>query len=922
MDSKSDQNNSESSPEQADQRSEDGLLGRRDYLRLGAAAVGIVGAGAGSTLASAAGSAERNGIQFGNVVNAVDDLGVSEGDRVDGVLEDVAAKGDTLVQFPPGVYLVGSDVVVDADNFGVESTTQNRADVVFRAVKGRDPTMFQAGSDPEGFYVGYVSLDRRDEWESSMSLLRGNFAGKMYVKNVEMTGWAPESRDSIAKFNVRAGGEALIDGVKQKGPITYGSYPDGQTIAFFNGSGTDGSVTYRNLELHGSSESGIYAGKAYGPVRVEDSYFKNCAHSAVRVTGENSWIKNTTIVMDIDDIHPKSRVTRDDGDVPKLNRGIWAQSARFERTGPLIEDCEIVVENTGNGIAGILNSGDTGGVRVRNTRMEVNDDDVFPVLVQGERSDRAGRPYEAEFDGLSMTGTCNGRPAITIRDRDGSSIANSCIQMPNTDGIEFDGTSNGTIADTNVNVGGRATIFDGADVETTNLTSNDSCPVPNPDTWNGSDSTDDSTSDGTDGSTSDGTDGTTTDGTGTSGNRIVVAQVKEGAVVRYDITASDSLDSGTYATEDTSGDSVSGRVGRLRGVDDYYIDGYVTDFEGENSGYANVYFADEGVELDVDNYVLNNPEDLREADPAVLGQNVITVESDDEHASGFEFEASGDVVPGATGDGATVSDGTVSGSTVNLSAFHFTGSVSNIAVTDPQNVTVTVNGSTVSSDNLLTIGDSTDGGSTDGGSTDGGSTDGGSTDGGSTDGGSTDGGSTDDGSTDGGELPNTISIVGTGTVTNYDFTVSGDIAAASGSENDVADNISASSAEGAIESGTHAYNFSGDLTDLSTTGSVEVYLNGELVEDAASSTDQNLVVFDGSVDEEISSYRFAVTGEVTPSPEHSTAPSAEWDVIESKVGDGTAVGIVHEGKDAYWFTGDIERLELRGSAVTAFHSIG
>jgi hypothetical protein len=380
---------------------------------------------------------ERRTVAFDRVVNAAGDLGLRPGDRVDDALEAVAGAGDTLVRFPPGEYLVGSDIAVDADNVGVESTTQNRADVTFRAVEERAPTLFQAQDNPQGFYVGHVTLDRREEWASSLSLLRGNYAGVMYVTGVEMVGYAPESADSIAKFNVRAGGHALVEDVRQADAITYGSYPHGQTIAFFNGYPTEGSVTYRDIDLQGASESGIYAGKAHGPVRVENSFFKNCAHTGVRVTGEHSWIQNTTVVMDVDDLHPESRVTRDDGsDVPKLNRGIWVQSAGHEHAGPLIQNVDVVVENTGNGIAGVFNAGDTGGMRLRDVRVTCDDDDVFPALVQEERPGDAGKPYHVDIDGLSVTGAGSGRPAVEIRGRDGSTIRDACIDFDG--GIEHD----------------------------------------------------------------------------------------------------------------------------------------------------------------------------------------------------------------------------------------------------------------------------------------------------------------------------------------------------------------------------------------------------------------------------------------------------------------------------------------------------
>ena len=1096
MDSKPHRNDQANQTEQHTGCSEDGLLNRRKYLRLSAAAVGAVGASTGTAAAASSGAAERNGITFDRVVNADTDLGISDGDRVDSALGDAANEDGTLVQFPPGEYLVRGSMSLRANDFGIESTTGNREDVVFKPVSGTVPTMFRPKNDPSGFYVGSVTLDRRDEWDSSLTLMRGNFSDKVYITDLLVNGWAPNGGEQLLIFNiVDSDGSALVDGVTRRGPSQFPAYP-GTTITIFNGNGTKGDITYRDLEIHNATESGIYAGKAYGDIRVEDSYFKNCAHSAVRVSGNNSWIKNTTIVMDIGDLHPDAMTVDPEG--IELNRGIWVQSAEHDRGGPLIEDCDIVINDAGSGVAGILNHGDSGGINLRNTHIECNADDIYPVLVSDESASKAGEPHEALLDGVSITGAGSGRPAIEIRDRDGTAIKNSCIQMPNTDGIRFEGTSDGTIENTNVNVGGRATVFDNADITTTDLTSSESCPAPQLDSWrtedsvsdddgtndDGTDDTDGSTGDDTDGSTGDDSDSTSDDTTTTdpvaSGNRIVVAQVREGEVSRYEMTTSGGLTSGEYAGEEPDGNTVSGRVGSLRGVDDFHVGGYLTDFGGGSFDYANVYFADEGVDVDVVDYVLQNPEDLREADPAVLGENVLTVESNDDQSTDFEFDVSGDVVPGATGNGAAVSDGTVSGSTSSLSAFHFTGSVDDVAVTDPANVTVSINGTPVSDDNLSTIGEST----TDPGdsttdpvasgnrivvaqvregevsryemTTSGGLTSGeyageepdGNTVSGrvgslrgvddfhvggyltdfgggsfdyanvyfadegvdvdvvdyvlqnpedlreadpavlgqnvltieSTDGrasgfefgvsgdvvpGATgDGATVTDGTVNGSttelaafhftgsvddvavtdpanvavsingtpvsdddlstvgedDLPNTLSLVGTGSVTNYDFTVSGEIEAESSPNDDVADNISSSSAEGAIETGTHVYGFSGELTDLTVTGDIEVYLNGEPVDDGGSS-ERHLIVFDGSNNDEVSSYKFAVSGGVESSTEHSVAADGEWDSLESKLEESSAVGLVHKGKDAYWFSGYIEELEVRGSAVATFESV-
>lgn len=105
------------------------FLKRRDYLRLGAttAAVGTFG-GAAMSGSAAAGPADD---VFKQRLNAVDDLGMDPtGDvAIDEVLSD-DVPADTLVEFPPGEYLV-TDGFDAADGTRVGITESAAGDVTF-----------------------------------------------------------------------------------------------------------------------------------------------------------------------------------------------------------------------------------------------------------------------------------------------------------------------------------------------------------------------------------------------------------------------------------------------------------------------------------------------------------------------------------------------------------------------------------------------------------------------------------------------------------------------------------------------------------------------------------------------------------------------------------------------------------------------
>jgi hypothetical protein len=116
------------------------FLKRRDYLRLGAttAAVGTFGGAAISGSAAAAGPADD---VFKQRLNAVDDLGMDPtGDvAIDEVLSD-DVPADTLVEFPPGEYLV-TDGFDAADGTRVGIAESAAGDVTF---------VFAGASDPLG----------------------------------------------------------------------------------------------------------------------------------------------------------------------------------------------------------------------------------------------------------------------------------------------------------------------------------------------------------------------------------------------------------------------------------------------------------------------------------------------------------------------------------------------------------------------------------------------------------------------------------------------------------------------------------------------------------------------------------------------------------------------------------------------------
>jgi hypothetical protein len=90
-------------------------------------------------------------------------------------------------------------------------------------------------------------------------------------------------------------------------------------------------------------------------------------------------------------------------------------------------------------------------------------------------------------------------------------------------------------------------------------------------------------------------------------------------------------------------------------------------------------------------------------------------------------------------------------------------------------------------------------------------------------------------------------------------------------------------------------------------------------EDSETSTDPelpNVLLVDGTITDQVSTYSFSVTGEVQQSDELSEGQDRSViDEIPDLVSEGTVEGIVKEGIDGYRFSGDVTSMQISGNAV-------
>jgi hypothetical protein len=149
----------------------------------------VGGASAAVTIPSIAGrvSADTtyNNISFDRVVDAVEDLGMDPtgGQPIDSSFESAIETG-TLIEFPPGEYLVKTDHNTHTvSRFGIRGTGDHRNDVQFLPEKGSAVSLFKNGG-PGPYMIENISLHERDDEVSMMYLGLGSTRG-VYAGDIE-----------------------------------------------------------------------------------------------------------------------------------------------------------------------------------------------------------------------------------------------------------------------------------------------------------------------------------------------------------------------------------------------------------------------------------------------------------------------------------------------------------------------------------------------------------------------------------------------------------------------------------------------------------------------------------------------------------------------------------------------------------------
>ena len=284
-------------------------LNRRDYMRLGGAAVGVTAlGGVGATTAVAADT---------DTVVDLGEEGLSQGDEIDSYLQQYVDNG-VEVRVPEGEY--------DWDGSGFTGAVRDAA------IVGQGEVIL---NNTAGYYYQTVRA-------------RG---GTVEIRNFTIRGRATGDG---ARFRLQttSSGKILVDNV---------NFPDGseegaKAKAFYAPRRHAGVIEIRNCYFANFDDNGIYANSpGYsdgegGQIIVENCTSRNNNISGIRVGSDNSIVRNCLVIND--DLSPAS------------NRGTNNQRGirvRSDGDNLVIADCEIIHSFTGVGSPIQLHRGAEGG---------------------------------------------------------------------------------------------------------------------------------------------------------------------------------------------------------------------------------------------------------------------------------------------------------------------------------------------------------------------------------------------------------------------------------------------------------------------------------------------------------------------------------------------------------------------------------
>lgn len=422
-------------------------VSRRAYL-------GAVGAASAS--AAVVGTAGASS-SYDQVVNIVEAGADNTGNKpIDDVFHEHATD-DTRIEFPDGTYKVNRLNVYQLSNFAMVAT----GDATLVPGADYDEDLWIAGAETRNLTIAGFTIDNTADGvapEVTLSSYEG-----LTIRNVHKRGFHSGTGVAFA-FQMLEGSDALVEGL---------SAPDGGKCVGVYAHG-DGSMTFRNCNLEGFTNNGLYASRLDGPVVVDGGVFRNNNISQVRLGSPDSVVRDATLEV-------TRPVKGPDSDVVNM-RGVRVADGN----GPVtVSNCDISMQGA-SGTGGIVMAYSGGSLEVYDTRIHIDEAYTTPssdgdltswgVFVDNSNDGDTGT---RTFRNVSITGGGRYMSAMLIR-RSDNTMEGLCIDQDGEgrNGIIFENSSNNTLVDSVIDVPDQEVILRNSSVKRSGISTSGNCPAP------------------------------------------------------------------------------------------------------------------------------------------------------------------------------------------------------------------------------------------------------------------------------------------------------------------------------------------------------------------------------------------------------------------------------------------------------------
>ncbi|QSG07764.1 Uncharacterized protein HSR122_0353 [Halapricum desulfuricans] len=383
-------------------------------------------------------SAEQtyHGLTFDRVLNGVEDLGFDPTGQepIDALFENAYESG-TLIELPPGEYRIESEHVGSTvSRFGLRGLGTSRRDVQIVPTSGMALKWLKAvGAGPH--LLENLSFQERSDDKTQVSLWLTTSDGSV-IKNVEWLGRTPPDKNigySLAAEVTEVDGVFVIDGIYAglDEPATVVDYPNG--VAFVRSGPThEGEVILRNPVIHGRNSNATRSTAPTGVMTIQGGEFVNNQNTNIRFGAGD----HPTKVSSATGSYVKVDGSRNSADAIRLNGGERVFS------GAVFRDIHVEwTKDRGRAVIALPEFSSHGRTEFYDCVIH-NDGQNTPTVKAAPTSISDD---EVVFENCVFTGQGGG---FITRDRPGSVIRNSCIDMPNASisGFKTENITNGDCA--------------------------------------------------------------------------------------------------------------------------------------------------------------------------------------------------------------------------------------------------------------------------------------------------------------------------------------------------------------------------------------------------------------------------------------------------------------------------------------------